>query len=233
MPTDPLLAKMTPRVERAVARMQAALAQLRDDTPAGHLHGGNSLGGSGGHGKRRIGHGGGAGCPEYEVISVVAQLPVGAAPSPRRGVFQRGSGCCTQAPYARPALIFEHRRPLRRGEGAAPTARIGSGLRYGANHPIRCRRKRRVVYPSPPICLRRSRVSFWPTSRSTCCGTRRGRAAHALLQRFFNLTAPSVNSMLIRLEQRGFICRTPGKARGITLVIDPGMIPELDCPFRG
>jgi DNA-binding MarR family transcriptional regulator len=55
----------------------------------------------------------------------------------------------------------------------------------------------------------------------------------AVLQRFFNLTAPSVNSMLIRLEQRGFICRTPGKARGITLVIDPGLIPELDCPFRG
>ncbi len=66
-------------------------------------------------------------CASWEVIGVVARLPVGAAPSPRRGVFQRGSGSCTQAPYARPALVFEHRRPLQRGEGAAPTARIGSG----------------------------------------------------------------------------------------------------------
>lgn len=55
---------------------------------------------------------------------------------------------------------------------------------------------------------------------------------HALLQRFFNLTPPSVNSMLIRLEQRGFICRAPGQARGITLLIDPAIIPELDRPFK-
>lgn len=55
---------------------------------------------------------------------------------------------------------------------------------------------------------------------------------HALLQRFFNLTPPSVNSMLIRLEQRGFICRTPGQVRGITLLIDPAFIPELDRPFK-
>jgi len=53
-----------------------------------------------------------------------------------------------------------------------------------------------------------------------------------VLQRFFNLTAPSVNSMLIRLEQRGFISRAPGQARGITLLIDPTMIPELDHPFK-
>jgi repressor LexA len=33
--------------------------------------------------------------------------------------------------------------------------------------------------------------------------------SHADLQRFFNLTPPSVNSMLIRLQQRGFIRRTP------------------------
>jgi len=55
---------------------------------------------------------------------------------------------------------------------------------------------------------------------------------HAVLQRFFNLTAPSVNSMLIRLEQRGFISRARGQARGITLLIDPAMIPELDRPFK-
>lgn len=56
---------------------------------------------------------------------------------------------------------------------------------------------------------------------------------HAALQRFFNLTAPSVNSMLVRLEQRGFIRRTPGKARGITLtLVDPSVLPELERPFQ-
>ena len=56
--------------------------------------------------------------------------------------------------------------------------------------------------------------------------------SHADLQRFFNLTAPSVNSMLIRLEQRGFIRRIPGKARAIELVIKPDQVPPLDRPFK-
>ena len=55
---------------------------------------------------------------------------------------------------------------------------------------------------------------------------------HAILQHFFNLTAPSVNSMLIRLEKRGFIRRTPGKARAIELVIGADEIPPLDRPFK-
>ncbi len=54
---------------------------------------------------------------------------------------------------------------------------------------------------------------------------------HAEFQRFFNLTPPSVNSMLIRLEQRGFIRRIPRKARAIELIIDPAWIPPLDHPF--
>ncbi len=56
--------------------------------------------------------------------------------------------------------------------------------------------------------------------------------SHADLQRFFNLTAPSVNSMLIRLEQRGFIRREPGQARAIELVVDPDWIPSLERPFK-
>ena len=55
---------------------------------------------------------------------------------------------------------------------------------------------------------------------------------HADFQQFFNLTPPSVNSMLIRLEQRGFIRRIPGKARAIELAINPDWIPPLDRPFR-
>jgi hypothetical protein len=55
---------------------------------------------------------------------------------------------------------------------------------------------------------------------------------HANFQRFFNLTAPSVNSMLIRLERRGFIRRIPHQARGIELTVNPDWIPPLDRPFR-
>ena len=55
---------------------------------------------------------------------------------------------------------------------------------------------------------------------------------HAILQQFFNLTAPSVNSMLIRLEKRRFIRRVPGKARAIELTISTDRIPQLDRPFK-
>ncbi len=56
--------------------------------------------------------------------------------------------------------------------------------------------------------------------------------SHANLQRFFNLTAPSINSMLIRLEKRGFIRRIPGKARAIEITLAPDLIPPLDQPFK-
>lgn len=54
---------------------------------------------------------------------------------------------------------------------------------------------------------------------------------HAELQRFFKLTPPTVNSMLKRLDERGFIRRIPGKARAIELTIAPELIPRLDQPF--
>ena len=56
--------------------------------------------------------------------------------------------------------------------------------------------------------------------------------SHADFLRFFDLTPPSVNSMLIRLEQRGFIRRIPGKARAIELTINLDWIPPLERPFK-
>ena len=55
---------------------------------------------------------------------------------------------------------------------------------------------------------------------------------HAVFQRFFNLTAPSVNSMLKRLDEKGYIRRIPGKTRAIELTIALELIPPLDRPFR-
>lgn len=55
---------------------------------------------------------------------------------------------------------------------------------------------------------------------------------HSALQRFFNLTAPSVNSMLVRLEHRGFIRRIPRKARAIEIICPLDWIPPLERPFK-
>jgi hypothetical protein len=55
---------------------------------------------------------------------------------------------------------------------------------------------------------------------------------HLEFQRFFQLTPPSVNSMLKRLDQKGFIRRIPGRPRAIQLNIDPELIPELDRSFK-
>jgi hypothetical protein len=55
------------------------------------------------------------------VISAIPQPAVGAAPSPRRRVFQMASGCPRQARYSAAADMFEHCDLLRRGRGAAPT----------------------------------------------------------------------------------------------------------------
>ncbi len=55
---------------------------------------------------------------------------------------------------------------------------------------------------------------------------------HAELQRYFGVTPPSVNSMLKRLGQLGFIERLPGVARAIRITIAPEGIPELERPFK-
>ena len=51
--------------------------------------------------------------------------------------------------------------------------------------------------------------------------------AEADMQRFFQVTAPSVHSMVLTLERRGFIQRVPGQARSITLDIPPESLPPL------
>ena len=55
--------------------------------------------------------------------------------------------------------------------------------------------------------------------------------SHADLQSFFNLTPPSVNSMLVRLERCGFIRRVPGKARAIEVRVPAANLPRLSGPF--
>ena len=51
--------------------------------------------------------------------------------------------------------------------------------------------------------------------------------AQADLQRFFAVTAPSVHQMLLSLERRGLLRRTPGKARSLEVLVAPEDLPAL------
>ncbi len=51
--------------------------------------------------------------------------------------------------------------------------------------------------------------------------------AEADMQRFFQITPPSVHSMVLTLERRGFIGRVPRQARSITLIVPPESLPRL------
>ena len=51
--------------------------------------------------------------------------------------------------------------------------------------------------------------------------------SEADMQRYFKVTPPSVHRMVLELEKRGFIARTPGKARSIALRVSPEHLPIL------
>lgn len=51
--------------------------------------------------------------------------------------------------------------------------------------------------------------------------------AEADMQRYFEVTAPSVHRMVVELEHRGLIRRQPGQARSIEILIAPERLPAL------
>ena len=51
--------------------------------------------------------------------------------------------------------------------------------------------------------------------------------AEADLQRYFGVTPPSVHQMLVTLQRKGFIRRTPGQARSLELLLDSDALPRL------
>jgi DNA-binding MarR family transcriptional regulator len=48
------------------------------------------------------------------------------------------------------------------------------------------------------------------------------------LQRYFGVTPPSVHNMIVTLERRGLIARTPGRARSIEVLVPSDEIPVLE-----
>jgi repressor LexA len=52
--------------------------------------------------------------------------------------------------------------------------------------------------------------------------------SEADLQRYFKVSPPAVHRMVLGLEERGFIERSPGRARSIRLLIGRNEIPDLE-----
>jgi repressor LexA len=51
--------------------------------------------------------------------------------------------------------------------------------------------------------------------------------AEADMQRYFDVTPPSVHRMVVELERRALIRRQPGQARSIEILIAPEQLPAL------
>jgi len=51
--------------------------------------------------------------------------------------------------------------------------------------------------------------------------------SEADLQQYFRVSPPSVHQMILTLERRGLIERTPGQARSIHLLISREELPDL------
>ena len=52
--------------------------------------------------------------------------------------------------------------------------------------------------------------------------------AEADIQRYFNVSAPTVHQMIVALEAAGYIERTPGLARSARVLVPPAQLPSLE-----
>jgi DNA-binding MarR family transcriptional regulator len=54
--------------------------------------------------------------------------------------------------------------------------------------------------------------------------------SEADIQRFFRVSPPSVHQMVLRLAERGWVERVPGKARSLRVLVAPEALPALEDP---
>jgi DNA-binding MarR family transcriptional regulator len=52
--------------------------------------------------------------------------------------------------------------------------------------------------------------------------------SEAEMAAFFGVSAPSAHQMVVTLERRGLVERTPGQVRSIRVLLLPTAIPDLD-----
>ena len=48
------------------------------------------------------------------------------------------------------------------------------------------------------------------------------------MQRYFKASPPAVHNVIVTLEKRGFITRTPGASRSIQLLLRRDQLPDLE-----
>lgn len=51
--------------------------------------------------------------------------------------------------------------------------------------------------------------------------------AEADMQHYFGVSGPAIHNMVVTLEKRRFIARTPGAARSIRLLLSRDKLPDL------
>jgi len=51
--------------------------------------------------------------------------------------------------------------------------------------------------------------------------------AESDLERYFRVMPPTIHDMILRLEEKGLISRTPGQARAIKILVPAEEIPSL------
>ncbi len=51
--------------------------------------------------------------------------------------------------------------------------------------------------------------------------------SEAEIQRYFNVTPPAVHDMILTLEKKKLIARTPGAPRSIRVLVPKDQLPEL------
>ena len=51
--------------------------------------------------------------------------------------------------------------------------------------------------------------------------------SEADMQGYFRVSPPSVHDMVLRLEKLGFVARTPGQGRSLTLLLPREQLPDL------
>ena len=51
--------------------------------------------------------------------------------------------------------------------------------------------------------------------------------AEADMQRYFRVSPPAIRNMIVTLERRGFIRRTPGAGRSVQLLVSRDKLPDL------
>ena len=52
------------------------------------------------------------------------------------------------------------------------------------------------------------------------------------IQRYFEVTPPTVHQMVLTLERKGLIARTPGASRSLVVLVPRDLLPPLDRPHR-